>query len=227
MPVIGNVTLCLSEEQVLHRRRFRYTSKLRLQVMGILHELLITVSDLLAPAFAYELHLITRVGDDLLCLDDGTVFHGSLLPRLLARARQMAAVVCTIGPRLEAKVDEYFDQNEQLRGLILDHIGTAALDCLTTEVCQFMKREASSQGYKVGGPLSPGVLGWPILEQRHLFELVPAEQIGVRLTSLGMMVPRKSISMVIGMGPDMTTWTQAEVCAGCSLKKTCPYRIQA
>lgn len=221
MPVIDNVHLCLSVEQVLHRRRIHYTSELRPQVMSILHELLSTVGSLLAPTFAYELYPITYVGDDLLCLDEGIVFHGSLLARFLAGARQMAAVVCTIGPHLEAKVDEYFAQNEQLRGLILDHIGTAALDSLTIEICQFMKQEASSHGYKASGSLSPGVLDWPILEHRHLFELVPADQICVHLTSLGMMVPRKSISMAIGMGPDITTWTQAEVCARCSLKKTC------
>jgi len=39
------------------------------------------------------------------------------------------------------------------------------------------------------------------------------------------MVPRKSISMVIGIGPQMTTWTKAEACASCNLSKTCRYRI--
>jgi len=31
--------------------------------------------------------------------------------------------------------------------------------------------------------------------------------------------------MVIGVGPGMTRWAQAEVCARCSLRKTCPYKI--
>jgi hypothetical protein len=68
--------------------------------------------------------------------------------------------------------------------------------------------------------------GFPISEQWRLFELVPAEEIGVSLTPYGIMIPRKSISMVIGIGLQMTIWTQAEVCARCNLKETCLYRIQ-
>ena len=33
---------------------------------------------------------------------------------------------------------------------------------------------------------------------------VNADEIGVRLTASGVLVPRKSISMVIGIGPQMT-----------------------
>ena len=49
----------------------------------------------------------------------------------------------------------------------------------------------------------------------------------VKRYSSGMMVPRNSVSMVIGIGPRMATWTRAEVCARCSLKETCPHRIRA
>jgi hypothetical protein len=69
--------------------------------------------------------------------------------------------------------------------------------------------------------------GFPITEQWQMLNLVPAGEIGVSLTPIGMMMPRKSISMVIGMGSEMPTWTQAEVCARCNLRKTCPYKIHA
>jgi hypothetical protein len=57
--------------------------------------------------------------------------------------------------------------------------------------------------------------------------MVPARRIGVRMTSSGLMVPRKSASMVIGIGPQMKKWTRAEVCAHCSLGESCQYRINA
>jgi len=227
MPIMRNITLNLDKKQVLRRSGLCYSSKLQLQVMSILQELLVMLGDLLAPAIVYELHLISFVSDDLVCLDNGIVFHGSSLSQFLVRAREIAVVVCTIGPTLEKKVNDYFTHNEPLRGLILDHIGTAALDSLAAKACEFINREASFQGYKSGAPFSPGQLDSPILDQWHLFELVPAEQIGVQLTSMGMMVPRKSISMVIGMGSKMTTRTRADICNRCSLKETCLYRIQA
>ena len=153
------------------------------------------------------------------------VVHGPLLPSLLPEAKELAAVVCTIGPKLEKQVANYFNRDEPLRGLLLDGIGSAAVDSLTEEVCKFMTAEASSRGYQASSPISPGMPGLPITEQWQLLKMVPAEKIGVSLTSSGTMVPRKSASMVIGIGPQMKTWTRAEVCGHCSLGESCAYRI--
>jgi hypothetical protein len=146
----------------------------------------------------------------------------SLLPDI----KELAAVVGTIGPKLEKQVTEYNNQGEPLRGLLLDGIGSAAIDSLMQLACKFIAREASARGYQVSSPISPGMPGLPITAQQQLLEVASAREIEVNLTSSSMMVPRKSASMVIGIGPQMPTWTRAEVCARCNLNKTCPYRIQ-
>jgi len=228
MPIISDISLTLDMKQVLRREGIREHTNLRPELIVLLQELLASIKNLhlLKPAIAYRLHPIIRVHHDRLCLEDDTVLHGRILPALLASARELA-VVCTIGSCLEAKVADYFAQNDPLRATLLDGIGSAGLDSLSQEVCQFMKREASSRGCEASSPLSPGMPGWPTSEQWQLFHLVPAEQIGVCLTSSAMMVPRKSISMVIGIGPDMPTWTHTELCNLCGLKKTCTHRIHA
>jgi hypothetical protein len=109
--------------------------------------------------------------------------------------------------------------------MILDGIGSSAVDILAQEACQFVKRETASSGYKTSSPLSPGMEGWPLSEQHQLFRLVSAEEVGVHLTSLAAMVPRKSVSMAVGIGLEMPTWTQAEVCGRCNLKETCAYKV--
>jgi len=179
----------------------------------------------MAPAFSYDIHPIVCVHREALCVGDSVVLHGSVLSTLLAQAVEMAIVVCTIGPRLEEKVANYFAQNEPLRGLLLDYIGIAALDSLTTEICKSMKLVASSRGYQASSPLNPGMSGLPLSDQWQLFQLAPTENIDVCLTSSGVMVPQKSISMVIGIGPEMPTWTQAENCNRCLMKSSCAYRL--
>ena len=67
--------------------------------------------------------------------------------------------------------------------------------------------------------------GFPLTEQWNLLGLVNTDEIGVSLTASGVMVPRKSVSMVMGIGPKMTRWTEAEGCARCSLRKTCHYKV--
>jgi len=227
MPVIRDIPLTLKTKEVLRREGFRKYSKIRPEIKSLILELIASVKNahLLEPTMAYEIHLITEMSHRQLSLEGNAVVNGPLLPPLLSEAKELAVVVCTIGPKLEKQVTNFFKQNEPLRGVLLDGVGSAAVDSLTEEVCKFMTAEASSRGYQASSPISPGMPGLPITEQWQLFNIVPAREIGVSLTSSGIMVPRKSASMVIGIGPQMATWTRAEVCAHCSLRETCAYGI--
>jgi len=229
MPIIHDIRLSLKMKELLRREGIREYSKLMPEMRSLIRELLASIKNehLLEPAIAYEIYSITEVRQDQLSLEGNAAVHGQLLSSVLPEAKELAAVVCTIGPKLEKEVTDYFGKKEPLQGLLLDGIGSAAVDSLSQEVCKLMMHEASSRGYQASSPLNPGMPGFPISEQWQLFQLVPVEEIEVRLTPLGMMVPRKSASMVIGIGPQMKTWTQAEICARCNLQKTCPYQIHA
>ena len=229
MPVIRDIHLSLKTEDVLRRQGFRDHSKVRPEIKILIRELLTTVkkSHLLEPAIAYEIYTITELSQWQSSLEGKPKVRDSLLHSVLPQARELAIAVCTIGPRLEKQVTGYASQGEPLRGTLLDGIGGAAVDSLTEEACKFIAGEASSRGYEASSPINPGMPGLPITEQWQLLKMVPAKEIGVSLTSSGIMVPRKSVSMVIGIGSQMAQWTRTEVCARCHLKKTCPYRISA
>ena len=67
------------------------------------------------------------------------------------------------------------------------------------------------------------MLGWEVDPgQRQVFALLDAAQVGVRLTSSYMMSPNKSLTLVLGMGENLTT--QGRTCDYCSLKETCRYQ---
>jgi hypothetical protein len=228
MPVIRDITLSLKTGEVLRRQGFREHSKIRPEIKSIILELLATVESahLLEPAAAYEHYEVTEMSHSQVSLEGDRTIHGSLLHRVFPGAKELAIVVCTIGPKLEKQVTDYSKSGETLRSTLLDGIGSAAVDMLIPEVCRRIATEASSRGHQASSPVSPGWPGLPLTEQWNLFELVNTKEIRVSLTASGIMVPRKSVSMVIGIGPRMATWTQADVCARCSLRKTCPYRIQ-
>ncbi len=217
MPVICDVPLSLKTREVVRREGFRGNSSVRPEIKSLIRELLASVEEahILESAIAYEIYTIDEID------------QYPLLPGLLPTAKEMAVAVCTIGPRLEKQASDYFKEGEPLRGMLLDDIGSAAVDSLMEEACKFIAGEASCRGYEASSPINPGMPGLPLTEQWRLLGMVPAQEIGVSLTSSGMLVPRKSASMAIGMGRQMAKWTRAEVCARCHLKKTCPHRISA
>ncbi|MBA7518627.1 hypothetical protein ES705_10699 [subsurface metagenome] len=226
--IIREAQLDLNLNHILRRQGIRGRSS-RPEMVAITEQLLEEVKELrlLEPVFTYHVYPIAEIKDDQMRLNNGAIIRGKLLPSVLSKSKELATVVCTIGPQLEHKVTEYIKEGEPLRGLLLDGIGTAAIDTLTVQACKSLRQKALLRGNQASSPLSPGMPGFPISEQQTLLELASAEQIGVSLSSTGIMFPCKSTSAVIGIGPDMPTWTPTEVCAHCSLNKICPYRITA
>jgi hypothetical protein len=114
-----------------------------------------------------------------------------------------------------------------MRAAILDGIGSTAVDMAVADVQRHLARQVASRGYELSSPVSPGMPGFPLTEQRHLLQLAGAAKIGVTVTASGVLVPCKSTLMVMGVGSHMTRWTRAEVCARCGLRNTCRYKASA
>lgn len=228
MPVIRDIPLSLDyNEAVLRRQGLGEPSQVRPEIKKVITELLAEVEkeSLLEPAVAYEYYPITAMDSDRISLEGGKAINAPLLPATFPEAKELIVLVATIGPKLEKQVTDYSKSGGALRGMVLDGIGTAAVDMLIPEALKPIAGEVSSRGYEISSPVNPGMPGFPMTEQWNLLELAPAQEIGVSLSSSGVLIPRKSTSMVIGIGPKMTRWTQAEVCQRCSLKETCPYKV--
>jgi hypothetical protein len=229
MPVIRDIPLSLKIREVLRREGLGGGAKVRPEIKDLILELLASVkkAHLLEPAAAYEYYAVSGMNGSQISLEGNKAIHGPLLPAIFPEAKELAAMVITIGGKLEKEVTNYSKSGEVLRGMLLDGIGSAAVDTLALEVLRLIAAEVSPRGYEISSPVNPGMPGFPMTEQWNLLELVNIREIGVSLTPSGILVPRKSVSMVIGIGPKMTRWTQAEVCARCSLRETCHYRIRA
>ncbi len=227
MPVIRDLPLSLSTSDVLRRQGLRREATVRPEIDRSIRELLASLrkSHLLEPAAAYECYAVKSMNSGQVSLDGNGAICGPLLPAVFPEAKELVVIVCTIGSRLERQVTEYSKSGEALRGLILDGIGSAAVDELVSEVLKLITAEVSRRAYEISSPVHPGMSGFPLAEQRNLLRLVKANEIGVSVTASGLLVPRKSTSMVVGIGPHMTRWTPAEVCARCTLSETCQYRV--
>ena len=228
MPVIRDISLSLKTGAVLRRQGFGGKAKVRPEIKSLIEELLASVENnhLLQPAAAYEYYPVTGMSGVQISLEGDKAVHGPVLPALFLEAKELAVIICTIGPKLEKQASGYTKNGQALRGMLLDGIGSAAIDTLIPETLRIIAKEVSARGYEISSPVNPGMPGFAMTEQWNLVELAKADEIGVSLTKSGILVPRKSVSMVIGIGPRMTRWTQAEVCARCSLRETCPYKVQ-
>jgi len=227
MPVIRDIPLSLKAREVLRRQGLGRRAKVKPEIEILIRELLTSVKTarLLEPAVAYEYYTVSSMNSNHILLADDKAIHASLIPAIFPEAKELVVLLCTIGPKLEKQVTAYSKSDEALRGMILDGIGSTAVDILAVEILRRLGSEVSGRGYEVSSPVNPGMPGFPLKEEWNLLGLVNADEIGVSLTPSGILIPRKSVSLVIGIGAKMTRWTQAEVCARCSLRETCHYKV--
>lgn len=179
--------------------------------------------DLLAPRAIYDVLSVRDFHHKTIELEGGAVFEGPLAARALAGAEEVVLAVCTIGPALENHLKELFSE-DPVRAMALDGAGVAALRKVSDAVIAEVRATAAKHGWGLGMRAQPGQEGWSIRQQRVVFEHLPADQIGVRLTDSCLMIPRKSVSFVMGMGPDMRP--DAVACDFCSKRNRCPWRVE-
>jgi hypothetical protein len=177
---------------------------------------------MLAPAVAYEILDIAEVRHERLVISPRVSLRSARLVQALGGAEQIAVAVCTIGPQLEEAVGAMFSTGQALEATVLDGVGSAAVEELSQRACRMFEDMARERGLMTSSPFSPGEPDWPLEGQRELFDLVPGEEIGVTLADTYLMRPLKSLSLVVGIGKNLSAG--GSPCEFCSLNQVCRYR---
>ena len=144
-------------------------------------------------------------------------------PRLLPESGQLTALacaVCTLGTRLEHRVTSLFAERRVSLAMALDDLGNELLFAASRRVQDRMLADASRRGLTMAGELRAGDPGLALEAQGAVLRLARGELADVRLTESLMMHPRKSASMVLGVGIDLppALWSR---CDDCPQSDTC------
>jgi hypothetical protein len=224
MPVLENLELQIDADAVLRGQgadpavlRVRRPALVNLAEQAIQEGL-----PLVRPRVVYKTFEVQAVRHDRLVLAGGRQLTGKLIARHLAQALQVHVLLCAIGSALEGFADEKWSSSAVF-GLALDGVGSAAVEALANAACRHLEDQALESGWKSSIPLSPGMVDWSVEEaQPQIFRLLEDEALEVILTSSFIMVPRKSLTMVVGVGPDMSI--TGRTCDYCNLRDVCRYQ---
>ncbi len=194
----------------------------RSSALGVAEQAVAEGTPLLAPVVVSKSFVVTEFRHERLVLGDAGHLSGPLIAEHLHAARSVVVALCSIGPALEEAASSWFAEDPAL-SVALDGFGSAAVDLLATAMCERVDSSAEAEGLGTTIPLSPGLLGWPVaIGQRQIFALLDTASAGVRLTEGYMMIPKKSTSLVIGVGTDVEH--VGESCDYCSMAATCRFR---
>ncbi len=110
------------------------------------------------------------------------------------------------------------------RALILDAVGTAAVEAWCDQLCEQFRSRFAEQGLKLRPRFSPGYGDLSLSLQRPLLDALRApSRIGVSLTRAQLMVPQKSVSAIVGLSTAGCEQVGQD-CATCS-QENCAFRL--
>lgn len=177
---------------------------------------------LLAPAACYDTFSIKNITSSSVEVDGVSFDSGDLALRQHG-AKELALFVVTAGRRIGEEAEQLVQSKDAVLGYILDMFASAAVDTLAYKVREIIQDDIKSKGYQAinhgicigkkcpayrdcAGVVvywwSPGYGDWTALENKKIFSLVDANQIGVRVKESGMMTPRKSYACAMPIGPE-------------------------
>jgi hypothetical protein len=225
MPILRDIPIALTAEEIIPSRGARRIQPALLQDAT---EAIALGQTLWQPAAMYDWFDVRTLDAEQVTVApaNGTgtevALHVGPKADLLAGSRRVLVSVISIGPALEQRVQDLQSAGENLRAYMLDNAGVVALGAVGEAVRCIVEEVAAAQGWGVSPSLSPGSLvGWSLRGQRDLCALLPLEEIGVELNEYCVLVPHKSASSLIGLGPGYDSAHVGSVCKYCALQDTC------
>ena len=143
------------------------------------------------------------------------------LPPFLMVAALKYAGAATLGPKLENRVKDLFDEGKPAEAYILDTAGSIAITKAGNILWDEIKQDAAAKGSKQGLRRTPGCQGIDLETQQWIFGKLADLDLGIKLTTSYMMFPRKSLSFLARFGGKLKGTFS---CKGCPQYTDCTLR---
>jgi hypothetical protein len=175
------------------------------------------------PAACYDVFPIEGFVHDRVRLAGGAMLGGGPVVEVVCGAEALALAVVTVGPAVDERIRQLSAERQRFQALVLDELASWAVDQVRQQLYAQMSAAFAARGWRTSTFLSPGESAWSVHEQRVLFKLLDAGQIGVSLNDSYLMTPLKSLSLMCGTGSQPLGVEGLTNCDFCSIKDRCTF----
>jgi hypothetical protein len=218
-----DVNIEIDKKQVCQYIGYEDEQNLSARISSLIDDYAEHAHSLINPLFSYVIKDVEWARGSIALIEGSIIFKSRIIANLLERCPQVAIFVVTIGKYLEETSFQLARDGLILQATVLDAIGSDAVEKLAGFAQDRITELVKAQGLVTSRRFSPGYCDWNIGQQRMLFYALTGNTIGIRLTGECLMIPQKSISGIIGIGPSKASVENYNPCKTCR-KKDCPGR---
>lgn len=208
-------------EQVLLNIGYDTDHKLPARMVTLIGDYIDHADYLVDPSYSYVIRNVQQVQNSHVIIEGPIIFKSAVIARLLEQCEKVAVFITTIGSHLEEMVSQLAEDGFMLQASVLDAIGSGMTEKMANSVQQMIREEARTQGLHISQRFSPGYCDWNVKQQKKVFRAMNGDSAGIQLTEECLMLPRKSVSGIIGIGPrEVASYNPCQTCG----KRNCAGR---
>ena len=176
------------------------------------------------PRYCYQI-FDCHPEDDCIVLDHTSLrSKGNSIYEHLKDAKRVAVMAATLGAAFEKQI-QVAEKMSMTKALVLDSCGTEYIEKVCDTIEEEIKQVAAREGYTTNFRFSPGYGDLPLEQQPEIIRLLDtSRKIGLTCTPTLIMLPRKSVTALIGFLPQGQQQEKAKPCDICQFRETCKLR---
>ncbi|MBQ3089098.1 MAG: vitamin B12 dependent methionine synthase, activation domain protein [Oscillospiraceae bacterium] len=155
----------------------------------------------------------------------GTAFRleGEDIMAHLSGCHRVVVMAATLGRETEELLLR-FQVKDLAMAVVLDACASAAIESVCNDLEEELRLGLAEEGLCLTGRYSPGYGDFPLSAQSMLCDLLDSQRrMGLTLTPSGLMLPRKSVTALLGVSHTLSSRTRRG-CTGCPGYDTCIIR---
>jgi len=152
------------------------------------------------------------------------VLEGGDIRRHLEKAPKAAVMAATLGVGVDHLIRRW-EYTDLTRSVILDACATQLIEEVCDQAEEEVEAEAARLGLHSNFRYSPGYGDLPLTVQPNLLAVLgAAKRIGLTCTESHILLPRKSVTALIGLLPPGEAAAPKGGCAACALRDSCKFK---
>ena len=223
LAISNQINADIDKQQVLRNIGYSTACKPPARIESLINEYVEHTCQLIEPSYSYVIRDIRLVRGGSVAIDKDVTFQSQVIARLLEQCEKVAVFTLTIGHRLEEMVCSLSEDGLIVQAAVLDAIGSEAVETVAGFVQDEINKVVRAEGLCTRPRFSPGYCDWDVSQQEVVFRAMNGDSAKICLTKGFLMLPRKSMSGIIGIGPANSDIENYNPCKTCD-KSECPGR---
>lgn len=190
-------------------------------VMNIIDECESVLLKSVKPRYTYKLFDIKTLENGISVLGTSLLFEGNNIKEHLKGCDKCILLCATVSAEVD-KIIRSYETIDMTKTVISDCLASAAVE----EVCNQAEIEIKEKlpDYNFTWRFSPGYGDFPLTIQPEFLNVLDAQKrIGLSCTESLILIPRKSVTAVIGISKDPISKGKRG-CVSCNMRDRCEYR---